>query len=568
MADRSWLSVCCLTGGDDAGLTAAILSLYRPIAAEVVVAVDDAAEAAVEPLAAVADRLLTYPFAEPGDRPIPWLFSLCRGPWVLNVDDDEVPSPALLAALPELLARGDLTHGWIARRWLYPDVTTYLDEPPWGREYQLRLLRVDSPLVRFSDEFHRPVVAEGPAVFVEHPLWHLDTAVNSFDSRRRKALRYERERRGMRVASFSHNTGLYLPELRPQAVTRPVPPHDLAAIRSVLEPGSGTANGSPATVERAARADVDRHWPGPPWPETLYDARLTLLEAPPFFVCGVPQTVETRVENHGDRIWRWGTQAVPQIHASYRWHGAAARAQPALRTPLPADVPPGGEAVVPVHVLPPDEPGHYTLEVDLIHEHVRWFGLPARLDVEVRARRRVAVVGAGEDVEWVLDALVELPELEPVLLRPGPAQPQRFGHPELAGLRHYLVGASAPVPRAAALWRAARVLGSVRSRSGGSAQISEFVAGLRGCEALVVAGRDWPSHAPVSRELLRVAVTLAAARILGVRVLQLGSVAPERAGPADGLLGAAVSRLGARVAPERLVEALRSETAAATRRPR
>ena len=50
--------------------------------------------------------------------------------------------------------------------------------------------------------------------FVDAPLWHLDTSINGYDARREKALMYERERRGMRIEGFSHNTGLYLPELR------------------------------------------------------------------------------------------------------------------------------------------------------------------------------------------------------------------------------------------------------------------------------------------------------------------------------------------------------------------
>jgi len=193
------LSVCCMTGGREPARTAAALQLLRPAADEVLVAVDERAAAAVPQLAAVADRLLTYPFAEPGDRPIGWLFRECRGPWILNVDDDEVASPALVAALPGLLERGDVTHAWIARRWLYPDVDTYLDEPPWGREYQLRLVRSDSALVQFSDEFHRPVVAHGPARYVEEPLWHLDTAVNPFD--RRRARRSSTSARGAACGS-------------------------------------------------------------------------------------------------------------------------------------------------------------------------------------------------------------------------------------------------------------------------------------------------------------------------------------------------------------------------------
>ena len=60
------------------------------------------------------------------DRPIAWLFQSCRGKWIFNIDDDEVPSPRLIALLPSLVRRDDLTHCWISRRWLYRTPRTYL----------------------------------------------------------------------------------------------------------------------------------------------------------------------------------------------------------------------------------------------------------------------------------------------------------------------------------------------------------------------------------------------------------------------------------------------------------
>ncbi|HEV8251508.1 MAG TPA: hypothetical protein VGQ15_16170 [Gaiellaceae bacterium] len=524
------LSVCCLTAGREPARTAAALRLIRPVADEVVIAVDDRAEAALPRLAAVADRLLTFPFAEPGDRPIAWLFGECRGPWILNVDDDEVPGPGLVAALPAVIAEAGLTHAWIARRWLYPDVATFLDEPPWGGEYQLRLVRGDSALLQFSDDFHRPVVTQGPARYVAEPLWHLDTAVNSFQRRRAKALQYERERRGMRIASLSHNSGLYLPELRPGTRTAPVPPEDLAAIRAVLE-AEETAAPAPA-VERATRSQVDAHWPGPPWPEALYEARLDIVDPPPFLVAGVPQAIAVRVENRSDRVWRWGREGRPEIRVSYRWSGGGGEE---LRTPLPSDLPPGESLVVPVDVLPPDQPGGRTLEIDLIHEHVRWFGRPVRVEVELRARRRVAVAGRGPALERVLDTLFETPELEPFVLLPGDEPVPGLGDlPQRPGLRAYLVGTKRPQALPRALWRTGRLLAAPR----------RFLPALAGCELLIVAGPDWDREAPVSRELLRLAATVAAARRLGAQVAFAGDPAPEVRGAVDRLLRAAILRLG------------------------
>ena len=109
------LSVCCMTAGSDPDLLAAILALFRPVSNEIVVALDDRRAEAVTQLAGVADRVVLFPYEPPSDRPIAWLFGLCSGRWILNVDDDEVPSVRLLATLPELVARDGVTHYWIAR---------------------------------------------------------------------------------------------------------------------------------------------------------------------------------------------------------------------------------------------------------------------------------------------------------------------------------------------------------------------------------------------------------------------------------------------------------------------
>ena len=106
-------------------------------------------------------RRALVPGHSPADRPIAWLFRSCAGRWILNVDDDEVPSPRLVDALPGLLERRDVTHAWIARRWLHPTRDTYVASPPWGTEFQLRLVLADERFLQFSDDFHRARRATG-----------------------------------------------------------------------------------------------------------------------------------------------------------------------------------------------------------------------------------------------------------------------------------------------------------------------------------------------------------------------------------------------------------------------
>src|SRR6185312_9276854 len=114
------------------------------------------------------------------------------------------------------------------------------------------------------------------------------------------------------------------------------------------------------------------------------------------------------IENRGDCVWRSGDHA---ITLGTRWNGIEG-----IRTALPADVLPGESAVVPLHVVPPAEPGQHLLEVDLVHEHVRWFDRGLRVDVTVGRRRRVLVAGPPGELDDTLDTIALVPELEPTLV--------------------------------------------------------------------------------------------------------------------------------------------------------
>src|SRR5436305_1503624 len=82
--------------------------LLRPVADWIVIGVDTRADAdSVRDYATVADRVLPVRF-EYLERHLAWLHEQCTGDWVLRLDTDEVPSAALLAALPALTARTDV----------------------------------------------------------------------------------------------------------------------------------------------------------------------------------------------------------------------------------------------------------------------------------------------------------------------------------------------------------------------------------------------------------------------------------------------------------------------------
>ena len=546
---REGLSACCMTSGRRPALLAAALEPLRAIADEIVVAVEaPRARAVYEALSGLADIVLSFPATSPADRPIAWLFRSCKGRWILNVDDDEVPSPRLVAMLPALIERRDVTHGWIARRWLHPTRNSFIVSAPWGTEFQLRLVLADERFLQFSDDFHRPVVCHGPSVYVDAPLWHLDTVLNPAANRRLKAAAYERERPGMRFSGLSHNVGLYVPELYPDLEVAPVPMEDRAAIAAALAGSAHVERGRPTELVEVTSAEIDREWVGAPFGDGLYRGQLEGVAVPHAMFAGAQTTVDVRVANHGDRPWFWGGEARPEIRLAYWWRkeGASVPDRAALRTALPLDVPPGASEVVPVHVVPPDRPGRYELEIDLVHDGIRTVGAAVRSEVDVRPRRRLAVIAPADLVGELALELELPPDVEPVVLLRDRVDRDAYGDfATVPALRPYLLAGLEGRGRL-------RTLASILRRTAVAARGSESrwsrpeYAGLLRLrdesDALVIVGSTWEHDAAFGREWAWVTATALLWRVRGKPVfiragaLPAGPGARERA--VRGILGA------------------------------
>jgi hypothetical protein len=96
---------------------------------------------------------------------------------------------------------------------------------------------------------------------------------------------------------------------------------------------------------------------------------------------GERRTVDVRVHNLGDTVWPWGEGAEPQILLAQRWHLPDGTVVEGLRTPFPEFVSPGDSCIVPVQVGPAPDDGTLILEIDVVHEYVRWFGSALLLEV-------------------------------------------------------------------------------------------------------------------------------------------------------------------------------------------
>lgn len=407
------LSVCCLSGGPPARL-AALLELLRPVADELVVAVDDRVDPALlGGVAELADTLVRYPFAEPVERPFGWLHSLCRGDLVFRIDDDEVPSAALLERLRAGLEPG-LTHAYVRRRWLWRDGA--IDEAPWWPDWQLRLVRPGA--AGFPGEMHVPIEARGPHVYLDAPLLHLDLLANDRARREEKARRYAAVRPGLRLGGRPLNHAYYLPEPVEPSIVRLDPP-DAALVQRVL--AAGSAGGTSPDVRRATREEVDALWGGRPLREDDYRARVE-PGAAPRPVAGEVRELDVRVTNEGGAVWP--AAGYPEIRLAYRWRGIEGEG---LRTRFPHDVAPGETVLLPLSFRAPDEPGRHVLEVDVLHEGHRWFGkAPAHVEVDVHRPQRALVLLGQPPGDPAYDARVDEllaaldPALEPLLVGPKP----------------------------------------------------------------------------------------------------------------------------------------------------
>lgn len=409
------LSVCCLSGGAP-GRLEALLELLRPRADELVVGLDD--RVPVDRLGRVpelADVLVRYPYAEPVERPRGWLASLAHGDWLFSIDDDEVPSAALLEVLGSL--DDGLTHMLVPRRWLWQE--GWLAEEPWWPDWQLRLVRADAVL--FPGVMHVPIKALGPHAYLDAPLYHLDLLANTREQREAKARRYERVRAGLRVGGLPLNTAYYLPELHAELRIEPVPPEDRQTLERALAAHDPEPR-PPAPLRHATREEVDACWRDAPLPDGAYRARIELGD-PPRPVSGELRKLDVVVTNLGTVTWPEGPEGLPEIRLAYRYEGTDVAG---IRTPFPRSVAPGESVRVPVAFTAPDEPGRHVLAVDLVHERHRWFGCEARVELEVMPRRRaVVLVGqppGNEAFDRTVDeALAALdPRLEPFLVGPRP----------------------------------------------------------------------------------------------------------------------------------------------------
>ncbi len=109
---------------------------------------------------------------------------------------------------------------------------------------------------------------------------------------------------------------------------------------------------------------------------TTYQVEWLQVQAPHLLTAGQVITMPVTVRNLGS--WTWPQAGPNPVRLAYRFlqagQEAPLRPEQQLRTSLPKDVRPGEVVTLQAQVALPDAPGPYTLELDLVHEDVTWFG--------------------------------------------------------------------------------------------------------------------------------------------------------------------------------------------------
>jgi hypothetical protein len=291
-------------------------------------------------------------------------------------------------ALPALIEADDVVQYFFPTRWLFPDEQHWLFEWPWWPDFHNRLVRND-PLLWVPGLLHTVNTPELPARYLETPFYHLDTALHSEAERQAKIERYSaidpalRERAGDRLMAH-----YYLPERHATGGPVAVPADDQRIIAGALSPppvGTSKATAVPTFV---SWAEIARHWPLRTISPDAYRASLTPIDSYRWLVASEHRPFRVAVKNEGDETWPGGEDRQPVIRVAYRWKrpDGSTVVEHSPRGAFPAPVAPGAEAIVPLRVIAPEEPGEYVLEVDVVHEFVRWFESPFEVTITVRPR--------------------------------------------------------------------------------------------------------------------------------------------------------------------------------------
>ena len=137
-------------------------------------------------------------------------------------------------------------------------------------------------------------------------------------------------------------------------------------------------------------------WEGRTVLTDAYQASIELREPTLSMIPSERRSVLFRVCNEGSERWPARLDERPQIRISYRWLNPdeSVHTPDGPRSAFPRGVDPGERILTPLHVDAPAVAGDYVLEVDVVHEYVRWFDCACRVPVRVEHPPGLPATGA------------------------------------------------------------------------------------------------------------------------------------------------------------------------------
>jgi hypothetical protein len=362
----------------------AILELFRPIVDEIVLAADRSGDPwTLAECSDLADERFEIDPA-PLNRRLGWLQEQCSSDWIFRFDDDETPSASLLASLRDLIQNRAPMQIGLPRRWLFKGPQAWIAQHPWAPDYQIRLVRNTPGAWRYPGLMHDPIQVLGELSLVDNlPIYHCELLLTGLEHRRAKRAEYEARRPGYRNGDFPVNW-YYTPEDWGDVETAETPSEDLALIERVRAGATRRTDLEPlAPVLSAPSWEAERFNGSREVSAGAYEARVELVRPPAATGRGATRELEVVVTNLGDEFWTWGDYP-PFIRLGYRWRSATGEPVSEGRCLFTETVRPGTTTRVVAPILAPSEPGRYRLEIDVLHEHVRWFDQGAQTEIEVR----------------------------------------------------------------------------------------------------------------------------------------------------------------------------------------
>ncbi len=143
-----------------------------------------------------------------------------------------------------------------------------------------------------------------------------------------------------------------------------------------------SGNKPPAVSNTPTKTGTPAANKGPgPLPDKGFKAQITLPNVPEKLRVGQKETVTIHGKNASDVMW-WMRGGEPNNASDNKFYMAAGnrwldkngkRLKDEGHNGIPKDLKPGEETDMTLQITAPQEPGEYTLEVDMLQEQVAWF---------------------------------------------------------------------------------------------------------------------------------------------------------------------------------------------------